>query len=401
MSSRTTLFIFAVLIFSTLTASAQSTPGDLQDLVGERASNGESELKNRGYRYIKTSKGGGGSYTNWWRSSDSSCITVLTYDGRYSSIVKVGPADCNKSSSGTWNSGGQWGNSGGWSNNSDRQISPPSWARGNFYATGPRGEHIQLTINNNGSVIAYVNGGQSYGSFVSGNYLSINGARSQVTRNGNGVTTISSGNGERIVYSRNSWGTGGNSNDNGWGGGSYGGGQISPPSWARGNFYGTGPRGERITLTINSNGTVSADVNGGVSYGSFINGNMIRINSSTSRVSKNGNGITTTSTDNGERINYSRSGWAGDWNNQGWNNSSSNSGSNAGFTDVRYLSGMDARSGEQQLQNLGFANVGGQKSGSSSYTYWYNYGSGQCLMATTRNGKYSSVQNTSRSNCRQ
>ena len=142
-------------------------PGDVSDLVGVRASNGESELRNRGYRFIKTSKGDDRSYSNWWKASTRTCLTVATYNGRYDSIISAPFPDCNQNSGG--NNGGNWGgNNGG-------QVNPPSWARGTFYGTGPGGEQITLTISNNGSNAANVNGGMSYGTFTPGDYLNLGG----------------------------------------------------------------------------------------------------------------------------------------------------------------------------------------------------------------------------------
>lgn len=390
MSSKKISFGLIALFFLALAVGAQQTPGDLGDLVGIRASNGERELNNRGFRYVKTSKGDASSYTNWWRASDQTCITVATVDGRYNSIVKVTNLDCNKSPNYTWNSGGSWGGNGGWSNNSGRQVSPPSWARGTFYGTGPKGENIQLTINGNGSVVAYINGGQSYGSYTSGDYLNIGGASSRVSRNGSGISTTRTDNGERISYSRNNWNSGGNWNDNNWGGGNSGGGQVSPPSWARGNFYGTGPRGERITLTINSNGSVTADVSGNPSYGSYVRGDMISLGGATSRVSKNGNGITTTRTDNGERISYSRSGWSGEWNNGGWNSGNwGNSG--GGSASIYGLEGKSLNEGSLEMARRGFRQVNVSKTGNTTYVIYWRASSGQCVQGTIYGDRFSSV----------
>ena len=98
----------------------------------------------------------------------------------------------------------------------------------------------------------------------------------------------------------------------GWQGGGGGGGQtVNPPNWADGTFYGTGPRGEQITLTINPNGNVTANINGSVSYGRFTRGNYININGAVARVTRQGNGILTQRTDTGERIAYTRTGGGG------------------------------------------------------------------------------------------
>ena len=45
---------FLALTFGA-TVWAQDTPNDVRDLVGARAAGGETALKNRGYRFIKTS----------------------------------------------------------------------------------------------------------------------------------------------------------------------------------------------------------------------------------------------------------------------------------------------------------------------------------------------------------
>jgi hypothetical protein len=69
-------------------------PSDVSDLVGARASSGEAELKSRGYRFIKVEKGDDRTWSNWWNSRKKVCLTVVTMEGRYDSIVS-GPAfDC-------------------------------------------------------------------------------------------------------------------------------------------------------------------------------------------------------------------------------------------------------------------------------------------------------------------
>lgn len=369
------LCIGALVLLTGVSVFSQSTPGDVADLVGARASSGESELRSRGYRFVKTDKGGGRSYSFWWRSNTSTCLSVVTLDGRYDSIVSVGPADCNQYSGG--NSGGNWNN-----NNNGGQINPPSWARGTFYGTGPGGEQITLTISNNGSVTASVNGSPSYGSFTRGNYINLGGASASVTRNGNGITTTRTDNGERISYSRNSWNSGNSGNSGGWNQGNNGS-QINPPSWARGTFFGTGPGGEQITLTISNNGSVTASVNGSPSYGSFTRGNYINLGGATSQVTRNGNGITTTRTDNRERISYSRSGFGGGNSGGGWGGGNT--------VEVSDLVGARASSGESQMRSRGFRSVDAFKTGNTSYTIWWRGESRQCVQTATADGRYDSV----------
>ncbi len=104
-------------------------------------------------------------------------------------------------------------------------------------------------------------------------------------------------------------GGGGGGSGGGWGGGAGGGQTITPPTWAQGTFYGSAA-GTPITLTISRNGSVNADIGGQMTYGTFTRGNYLQIAGATSRVTRQGNGILTARTDNGERIAYTRTGWA-------------------------------------------------------------------------------------------
>ena len=55
--------------------------------------------------------------------------------------------------------------------------------------------------------------------------------------------------------------------------------------------------------------------------------------------------------------------------------------------DFSDLVGARASSADNELQSRGFTNVDAIKSGSASYTYWYNGYTGQCLQVTTANGR--------------
>jgi len=105
-----------VLFFSGM-AVAQETPYNVQDLIGSKASSGESQLRSRGYSFVKTSTGEDRKWSNWWSNNSRTCITVATVDGRFDSIVNSTPLDCNRSSNGGSSNGG-W-NGGGWNNNSN------------------------------------------------------------------------------------------------------------------------------------------------------------------------------------------------------------------------------------------------------------------------------------------
>lgn len=71
-------------------------PRDLDDLVGARASSGERELEDRGYRHRKTTKIGNSSIAYWWNSRRGHCIAATTKDGRYSSILEQPDTMCDE-----------------------------------------------------------------------------------------------------------------------------------------------------------------------------------------------------------------------------------------------------------------------------------------------------------------
>lgn len=87
--------VMTLLALISLTFSVQAqTPRDLDDLVDMRASSGERELADRGYRHHKTMKVRGSSIAYWWNPRKGRCIAATTKDGRYSSIVKQPDSMC-------------------------------------------------------------------------------------------------------------------------------------------------------------------------------------------------------------------------------------------------------------------------------------------------------------------
>jgi len=109
-------------------------------------------------------------------------------------------------------------------------------------------------------------------------------------------------------------GGGWNGGGGGWNPGNPGGGQTSkPPSWAVGTFYASG-----ITITISSNGQITAVTGGQTYYGRYYQ-NQIFLNNDTSTVSRNGNGIRTYNRNTGQTTNYSRNN-SGGGNDGGWDN---------------------------------------------------------------------------------
>ena len=112
-------------------------------------------------------------------------------------------------------------------------------------------------------------------------------------------------------------------NGGGWGGGWNGGGwngsggMTRPPSWAVGTFYAPDPAsGQRITLVIAENGSVTSSAAGATSYGRYVNG-IITMDGVNVRLAQINNGVRGTRMDNGLVVNYSRSNWGGGWNGGG------------------------------------------------------------------------------------
>ncbi len=201
---------------------------------------------------------------------------------------------------GGWNGGGGGGNDGNWGGGGGQTINPPNWAQGTFYGSAQDGTRITLTISRNGSVNADIGGRMNYGTFTRSNNLQIAGAVARVTRQGNGILTTRTDTGERIAYTRDG-------GYNGGGGGNESGNQISPPNWARGSFYGRASNGgAQIVLTISSDGSVTAVIDGQPIYGSFTQGNILSIAGAYARVTSIRSGIRTVRTDNGETIDYRR-----------------------------------------------------------------------------------------------
>jgi hypothetical protein len=64
----------------------------LSDLVGARAGQAENTVKERGYQWVKSDDSG---YAYWLEGKTNYCVTILTEQGRYQSIVYTGGSeDC-------------------------------------------------------------------------------------------------------------------------------------------------------------------------------------------------------------------------------------------------------------------------------------------------------------------
>lgn len=80
--------------------SDSGAPSDVSDLVGARAAGGETQLKARGYSFVKIQKGDDRSYANWWHSRRKVCLNVVILEGHYDTIMTTPSGDCNRDSNG-------------------------------------------------------------------------------------------------------------------------------------------------------------------------------------------------------------------------------------------------------------------------------------------------------------
>ncbi len=71
-----------------------NTVAALSDLVGAKGGQAETEVKSRGYTWVKTDKSGGSSYSYWTENDSGKCVTIRTADGRYQSIIYTPKFDC-------------------------------------------------------------------------------------------------------------------------------------------------------------------------------------------------------------------------------------------------------------------------------------------------------------------
>lgn len=75
-------------------ALAQDVPNDLRDMVNARAGQAEGELQRRGYVAVRTETGSDRKWTNWWNADRRQCVSIVTRNGRYDSIVTAPAPDC-------------------------------------------------------------------------------------------------------------------------------------------------------------------------------------------------------------------------------------------------------------------------------------------------------------------
>lgn len=70
------------------------TPTDVRDLVGAKGAGGQTQLQARGYRFVRVQSGDDRKWSYWWHAERHQCLSVVTFDGRYQSIVATPAPDC-------------------------------------------------------------------------------------------------------------------------------------------------------------------------------------------------------------------------------------------------------------------------------------------------------------------
>ena len=94
--------IIAKFVAATAAAGLVATPvlaekaNTLTDLVGIRASSGQSALEQRGFSYAEGKTEANTQISYYWHARDKNCIRVETYDGRYTAITDASNKDCGK-----------------------------------------------------------------------------------------------------------------------------------------------------------------------------------------------------------------------------------------------------------------------------------------------------------------
>ncbi len=86
--------VCAVTVLAAGSVYAQDPVPSLQDLIGAKARDGEYQMKDREYIFIRTEKSGDSVYSYWQGAENGQCVIVRTTEGRYASIVNAPYSDC-------------------------------------------------------------------------------------------------------------------------------------------------------------------------------------------------------------------------------------------------------------------------------------------------------------------
>ena len=90
--------IAGAVLLQPVSVAAQALPGSVRDLVGARASSGESTLEARGFAYIAGGTRDDRKLGYWWNGNTKECIRVTTFNGLYENLAVSPKSDCNQKS---------------------------------------------------------------------------------------------------------------------------------------------------------------------------------------------------------------------------------------------------------------------------------------------------------------
>ena len=120
--------LFCAMFLITLISFAQKD--NFNSLIDMKGTYLDQEMKNRGYRFIKTEKSGNDAYQNWFNDNKNKCVTVRVSNGRVVSVVDSPAFDCQ----------GNQGNKGNQSNMSGQYKDLKGWVASSAYdELGARG----------------------------------------------------------------------------------------------------------------------------------------------------------------------------------------------------------------------------------------------------------------------
>lgn len=84
----------SLLLSSVMPTIAHAQATGLEDMVGARAGQAETELERRGYSNVGGEQGDDRTYTYWWNPERRQCVSIATMNGRYSSVQPTTSPDC-------------------------------------------------------------------------------------------------------------------------------------------------------------------------------------------------------------------------------------------------------------------------------------------------------------------
>lgn len=76
--------------------SAQEPVRNIQDLVGRNQSNGDNQMAQRGFRFVRVENSGSNSYKYFREERSNRCVTVHVENNRYQSLVYASDLDCER-----------------------------------------------------------------------------------------------------------------------------------------------------------------------------------------------------------------------------------------------------------------------------------------------------------------